>query len=285
MNCHDARELFSALVDDALDPTERSTLDAHLAGCAECRRELERFRATVALLRAVEPARAPAGFVDRVLEAARPAPLHHRLLRALFLPWPVKLPLEAAAIVLVGVMAVMLFRETPEPPRAARDEPAAPAQTPAQKEPAASGHREGRAKALADEETDRARRRDLARAAPTPAPATERRTEAPAAASKPSTDVPSRLSALRATAADVSGRLVVKDRERAARALAELVAKAGGTEVARRVAADATEIELAIPRAAWDEFVRGLERLGAWSPEREPVDLPTEIRVALRIAE
>jgi len=99
MTCSDARELLSGLIDDALGAGERDALDAHLASCAECRRELERLRDTVALLTAVEPARAPAGFVDRVLEAARPASRARRLLRALLLPWPVKLPLEAAAVV------------------------------------------------------------------------------------------------------------------------------------------------------------------------------------------
>jgi len=47
MTCHDARELFSALLDEALAADERRALDAHLAGCAECRRELERFHRKV----------------------------------------------------------------------------------------------------------------------------------------------------------------------------------------------------------------------------------------------
>jgi len=112
MTCHDAREQLSALIDDALGAEERGAVEAHLATCAECRRELERLRDTVALLRAVEPARAPAGFVDRVLEAARPAPWPRRLVRALLLPWPVKLPVEAAAIVLVAVGVVYVFQAT-----------------------------------------------------------------------------------------------------------------------------------------------------------------------------
>jgi Putative zinc-finger len=117
MTCHDAREQLSALIDDALGAAERGAVEGHLATCAECRRELERLRDTVALLRAVEPARAPAGFVDRALEAARPKPWPRRLFRALLLPWPVKLPIEAAAIVLVAVGVVYVFRSTLEPAR------------------------------------------------------------------------------------------------------------------------------------------------------------------------
>jgi hypothetical protein len=136
MTCHDARDQFSALVDDALTRGERAALDAHLATCADCRRELRRFRDTVALVRSVVPARAPVGFVDRVLEAARPVPWYRKLVRGLFLPWPVKLPMEAAAIVLVAVGVALVYRGAPEPPRATfydqgvREREAPPAQTP-----------------------------------------------------------------------------------------------------------------------------------------------------------
>ena len=126
MTCHDAREQFSALVDDTLAAGERAALEAHLATCADCQRELQRFRDTVSLLRAVAPARAPDGFVDRVLEAARPVPWPRRLVRGLFLPWPVKLPMEAAAVVLVAVGVALVYRGSPELQQSARMEPAAP---------------------------------------------------------------------------------------------------------------------------------------------------------------
>src|SRR5213593_699944 len=126
MTCHDAREQFSALVDDALATEERAAVDAHLATCADCRRELQRFRDTVALVRAVGPVRAPAGFVDRALEAARPVPWYRRLVRGLFLPWPVKLPMEAAAIVLVAVGVALVYRGAPEIQQSARVDSIAP---------------------------------------------------------------------------------------------------------------------------------------------------------------
>ena len=299
MSCHDARQLFSALADDALTAPERAALDAHLASCAECRREWERFRATVALLHAVEHPRAPVGFVDRVLGATGRAPRHRRVLRALFLPWRQKLPMEAAAVVLVGVMAVILFKATPELHRAARVEPPAPTlneapRREAQRAEAPTPPREEPPAIVAEAERDATRQRDLAKSAPAPIRArsvpAEVRGEAPAGAAAPApareaARESAKLSALRPTAADLSGHLVVKDRDAAARALTELATRAGGREVTRRATADATVMELVIPRAAWAEFARGLARLGAWSPEREPAELPAEIRVALRIIE
>lgn len=320
MTCHDARELFSALLDDALHASERAALDTHLAGCAECRRELERFRGTVALLHAVEPARAPAGFVDRVLAAARPAPWHRRLARAVFLPWPVKLPLEAAAIVLVGAAVALVFRATPEldqmarvepPPRATEAprgvEPAAPppAEAPAPR-PAAEPEPPAEPRTRDKVADAAAPRREYAPAlgAPREAPLAKRDLEAPkstgegerarqlegrSAPAEKKAPAPAGLVAPLALTtpprADVAGRLAVADRDAAERALAQLLARVRGREVARRTVPGGAVVEVALPRAAFPEFARGLEAIGRWQPARAPGDLPAEVRVEVAIGD
>jgi len=122
VSCHDAREWLSDLLDDALEAETRAQVDTHLAGCADCRRELDRLRATVSLLRAVERPQAPAGFVDRVLEAARPAPWHRRLLDWLAAVRLLRFPVEAAAVVVAASLAVYVFQGTPALRQAARPE-------------------------------------------------------------------------------------------------------------------------------------------------------------------
>ena len=122
MTCADARDRFSDVVDERLSPAERHEFDTHLAGCAECRRDFERFTATVSLMRSTPPVHAPAGFVDRVLQHTSRRPWYRRVLANVFLPLPVKLPIEAAAIVLVAVGVVYLFQSTPELQQAARYE-------------------------------------------------------------------------------------------------------------------------------------------------------------------
>jgi len=136
VSCADARDALSALVDEALAPGERAAVEAHLGGCADCQRELEGLRATVALLRGMERPRAPAGFVDRVVAAARPEPWRRRLGRWLFFPLGVKLPMEAAAVALVAVVAVYVVHRSPELRDVGREAmapaspPAAPAEAP-----------------------------------------------------------------------------------------------------------------------------------------------------------
>ena len=138
MSCADNRLLHSALLDGELEPAERAQVEAHLATCADCTAELAALARTLGMLHALPAARAPLGFVDRVLEAARPMPWHRRLGRRLFQPLRVKLPLEAAAVVLVALGAVYVFQNTPELQQAARQEqpasapvPVAPPATPA----------------------------------------------------------------------------------------------------------------------------------------------------------
>jgi anti-sigma factor RsiW len=132
MTCDETRDTLSAYLDEALAPDERNLVAVHLEDCVECRRELEALRGTVALLQRVEPARAPVGFVDRVVAAARPRPWYRRAADAVLLPLSVKLPLEVTAMVMVGLLAVYLFERNPELQQAAREvaprqEPAAPA--------------------------------------------------------------------------------------------------------------------------------------------------------------
>jgi hypothetical protein len=143
MNCHDARERLSDFLDDALDAPERAEIRVHLEGCPDCRREAEQLRATVSLLSRVERPRAPADFVDRVMAAAHSVPWYRKLGRWLFLPLGIKLPAEAAAMVMIAVLGVFLLQRTPEMKDAARPEfqsPPSRLETPAGKnaEPASS---------------------------------------------------------------------------------------------------------------------------------------------------
>jgi hypothetical protein len=121
MTCDETRDTLSAYLDEALTPAERGLVAAHLEGCPECRRELEALRGTIAMLQRVEPVRAPVGFVDRVVAAARPRPWYRRAADAVLLPLSVKLPLEVTAVVMVGLLAVYLFERSPELQQAARE--------------------------------------------------------------------------------------------------------------------------------------------------------------------
>lgn len=278
MTCEEIRELFSARVDDALSPGERARLAVHLSACAECTREWERFAGTVGMVRAAAPARAPAGFVDRVL-AARPRPWYRRLARSLFTPWPVKLPLEAAAVVLVAGLAIMVFQRSPElpasipAPDASRrdtlhDSAAPPTEAP---RPARKSEtpREQALEPGARGEADEARSNLAGRQAAPSAPASALRESGERSA--------------RSAPAAVLARLAVEDGAAAERAVRELVTRAGGEIVARSDEPGAIVLGLAVAGERWDEVRRGLQALGALRLEDERERSADRVRVTLRL--
>jgi anti-sigma factor RsiW len=268
VTCHDARELFSALLDETLTREERADVYAHLSTCAECRRELEALERTVALVRGATPVRAPAGFVDRVVEAARPRPWYRRAARAALLPWPIKLPLSAAALLLVGGLAVLVVRGTREPERAAQTVPAAPA-APA---PETLSDR-----AVAERpEREHAQAKSEAPAAP------------PGADERRDTAIAGRAESPRATLSEAAGpdvvaRLPTAERDTTERGLAALAARLAGVQTGRRVAGDVLVVELAIPRDRYEDFRREAARLGDYRTESEPPTLPDTVRIAVHL--
>lgn len=247
MTCDEARALFTDLADGRLGAAERAAVGAHLATCAECRREWEGFERTLELLHGLPRYRAPAGFPERVLSAARPAPWPRRLARRLFVPLHVKLPVEAAAIALIAVGASLMTR-APEVRQAM------PGTPPAHEAPARVAE-PGKPETVHGAADTAGRQRQ-------PAPA---------------------ASGLAAPGPVVSGRLAVDEPARAEHALAALFARTGATEVSRVLAPDGLVVEVDVPRARYTELVRGLASIGAWTPEGEPETDAAGVRVSVRI--
>src|SRR5262245_11071356 len=121
MTCDETRALFSDVADARLAAGERAGWDAHLATCPDCDREWASFQRTLGLLQGLPRHRAPTGFVDRVMAAAYPQPWPRRLARRLFVPVRVKIPLGAAAVVILAFTGVYLVQRTPEMQQAMRD--------------------------------------------------------------------------------------------------------------------------------------------------------------------
>jgi hypothetical protein len=222
MTGHEIRDDLSAYLDEALAPDEIRRVEAHLEGCAECRRELALLRQTVSLLHRVQAPRAPVGFVDRVAVAARPRPWYRRLAEAAFLPLSLKVPVEAAAVAMVALLAVYLFERTPELQQAARPEVARPGpataarETPASPQPAelladktarptAPAPAEAPVPAPAGGERDRRDARGSQVAVPAPASPPPVATAPPSPAAAPSTSEPPPAAKLEAPGQNVAG--------------------------------------------------------------------------------
>lgn len=296
MTCDEARELFSAKADGLLPSHERAALDGHLQGCADCASEWERFSRTVTLLHSVAEARAPAGFAARVIAAAAREPWYRRLGRGLFLPLHVKLPLEAAALILVSTLVILLYRQTPELQRAV-EAPAPPVTAPAAESPAKSADLE-RAQGYAEPPL-----------APQPAPQAEERRAVPQDA-KEKDRLAKKQEAAPAESV-VGGRMDVQasrsEPKAAGRAqgpfhlvgllqpkgpatldaqLNDLVKQVGGILVrdAERVGPGSI-VEIVMPRDAYPRLEAGLRELGTFTVETRAQTFPDQVKIAIRISD
>lgn len=303
MNCREARDLFSARADDRLTPQERVTLDTHLEACAECRLEWERFERTVSLLRAVQETRAPAGFAERVVEAASRESGRRRLLRRLFVPLHIKLPLEAAAVVLVSTLVILLFRQTPELQRASEvrqtpsvttpaPKPAEPEQTPAPAETpsrdvgaprpaprAARPEPEASARPESSREGDPLKKKEAEERALQPS--AEGRADASREALR---SAPAPLESRARGPFHMVGALRPKDRSAFESQLTDLVKRAGGTLVPEAGPIGAGSlVEIALAREAYPRLEAGLRQLGDLTVETRAHSFPEQLRIAIRI--
>lgn len=118
MDCSNVRDRFSALWDKELDPSEERRVRDHLSRCPECREDFVRFERTLRRLHSVDEMEVPEDFLSGVyekLEARKKGTLSGGTPR---LKWigvlaPMKLPIQAVAMVAVVFLALYLSKTGP----------------------------------------------------------------------------------------------------------------------------------------------------------------------------
>jgi hypothetical protein len=107
MDCSEAREEFSALLDGELVPEARAAVEAHLFECAECLRQLDGLKRVDTLYRRLEPVGAPSGFEAQVRERLGGSGLRRlRATPARRRPWWPILAAAAMVVVVAGAIVV-----------------------------------------------------------------------------------------------------------------------------------------------------------------------------------
>jgi tol-pal system protein YbgF len=119
MNCPEAREAFSDLYDGTLSGPPLAALSQHLDSCPACRAEWVAFRRAMHALKDLgheEPSR---DFAARVAERIEAPRWWQRAAATLVFPLRVKLPIHAAALVLLGMAGLWMSQRSPELQQAA----------------------------------------------------------------------------------------------------------------------------------------------------------------------
>ena len=111
MECKDVQKKLAAYMEGAVSPNDRKDIDNHLKECQQCSQYLADLRKTLSYVDTLEQIESPTWLTKEVMKRVRTEAKPKRsILKTLFLPLHVKLPIEAAVLILVATTGVYLFK-------------------------------------------------------------------------------------------------------------------------------------------------------------------------------
>jgi hypothetical protein len=117
MDCKKVRDRFSSLWEKELTPFEERAVREHLSSCPECQKELKQFEKTMRWLHSVGDVEVPDGFLPglykKMEERKEITSAEKSGKRWLSFPLPLKLPVQAVAMVAVIFLVLYLTKMMP----------------------------------------------------------------------------------------------------------------------------------------------------------------------------
>jgi hypothetical protein len=144
MECKDIQKRLSAYLEKAASPQQKTAIDAHLKQCKRCRQALADLKRTIEYVQKLEEVEPPAWLAQRIMARVRTeAEQKSGIVKRLFYPIHIKLPLEAIAVIFIAVGTLYIFK-TMQPqmqlakiPTETKEMAPAPATAPKKEAPAA----------------------------------------------------------------------------------------------------------------------------------------------------
>lgn len=110
MNCDEVQARLSEYLDKSLDAGNAHAIESHLSSCPRCRAEAESLTESIRQVAGLPLVDPPAGFTQRVMVQVREMAGEPNFWERFFLPLRMKLPIHAAALLLIGVFAVYFYQ-------------------------------------------------------------------------------------------------------------------------------------------------------------------------------
>src|SRR4030042_2444232 len=111
MDCSDIQEKLSAYIEGVISSEEKTLIEEHLKSCLKCSESLADLRKTMEYVKNLEEIEPPAWLTQKVMARVRSEVEPKKgILQKLFYPLYIKIPLEAAAAILIAVTAIYIFK-------------------------------------------------------------------------------------------------------------------------------------------------------------------------------
>ena len=114
MNCQEIELHLSGYLEKSLDAIRMKNIETHLTSCPFCRAELHTLSDCIRLVADLPVLEPPNGFSHRVMAQAREIELEPRPWHRFFNAFRLTMPVQAAAVVLVSLLAVLLYQNEPQ---------------------------------------------------------------------------------------------------------------------------------------------------------------------------
>jgi hypothetical protein len=115
MTCNEIEDRLPAYLENLLFPEEKKSIEGHLASCSRCSRASEALKKAEGIVQDLTEVEPPPFFEQRIMSRVREeAAQKQGILRKLFYPLYIKVPIQAFATILVAVIAFSVYR-TGEP--------------------------------------------------------------------------------------------------------------------------------------------------------------------------
>jgi hypothetical protein len=112
MRCSEIENRLPAHREDLLAPGERKSIAAHLAGCPRCSRAMADLEKAEKLLQGLAEVEPPPFFEERIMSRVREeAGRKQGILRRLFYPLHIKIPVQVLATLVVAVLAYNVYQQ------------------------------------------------------------------------------------------------------------------------------------------------------------------------------
>lgn len=108
MNCQEIRSLLSKYLEDDLDPDVKNLVEQHLGSCSGCAKELDALRRVISSLGKLEKVEPPFDFLESIHQRFEGPSIARVILRRIFYPPHIKLPIEAVAVVAVTLLVIRI---------------------------------------------------------------------------------------------------------------------------------------------------------------------------------
>ena len=113
MNCQEVQARLSDYLETSLKGAAPEGIETHLSACAPCRMEMEALAEYIRQMASLPTLDPPLGFTQRVMARVREIDERPGLWERWLSPFRLQIPIQATALVLVGILAVYLLEKEP----------------------------------------------------------------------------------------------------------------------------------------------------------------------------